>query len=134
MAELHRDGVPVYVCKRDDIKVIYDLVDTHLQAWKTAMGTGLNRRNAPVDDLIALDAFAHAIFGHAKHDMERAEVGSPFMRYLAGLEQSGMVRAIDVSLTPLFVEEEKEELVRESFTDVFKRSVDPKAMRRWDNN
>lgn len=131
LAEYHRDGVPVYMCRRDDLEVIYDLVDKHLHAWKMHMGTGLNKAMAPIDDLIALDSFANSLFGYTKFVMVEGEQMSPFMRWLNGTSASNLMRSVDVDLSPSS-HDEIQELTRDSFADVFKKSVSRESLRRWD--
>lgn len=131
MAELHRDGIPVYLCDRGDAKTIYDLVDQHLNAWKMNMGVGLHRMDAPVEDLVALDSFANSVFGITRFDMVKGEENSPFMRFLNGLSENGPLKSVDVKIVTN--EEPEEDLPqRESYADAFKKSVTPGQIARWD--
>lgn len=132
MAELHRDGVVVRLCKREDAKVIYDHIDKHLSAWKTNMGIGLHRVDAPIEDLVALDMFANSIFGFMRYEMKSEEVESPFMRFLNDIAASGPIKSIDVQVTSSPEDLEANLPTRDSFAETFKKSTTPQSLSRWD--
>ena len=58
MVEYFTKGIPVYIVKQADVKTIYEYIENHLLAWKRQLEQGVNIGGAPVDDLIAMDAFA----------------------------------------------------------------------------
>jgi len=66
MVEYYRRGVPFSIVKVDDTKAIYDVVQEHLLAWKEALATMFNVRNAPLDDLVLMDQFATDIYAYAR--------------------------------------------------------------------
>jgi hypothetical protein len=65
MACYFRDGVTVRVVKRDDTKKIYERITDHLIAWRDALSS-LNHPQAPIEDLLVLDEFAHKVYEHAR--------------------------------------------------------------------
>ncbi len=67
MVDFFQKGVPVAVVNREDTKTIYELISKHLNAWRDQLANGLNNRNAPLDDLMALDLFASSVYAHAKY-------------------------------------------------------------------
>lgn len=65
MVDWFREGVPVRVCDYKQTKKIYEDISRHLNAWKKQLEFGLNNRNAPIEDLLAMDQFATKVYGHA---------------------------------------------------------------------
>ena len=65
MACYFRDGVTVRVIKREDTKKIYERITDHLIAWRDALSL-LNHPQAPIEDLLVLDEFAHKVYEHAR--------------------------------------------------------------------
>lgn len=83
MVDLHRTGVTVYIVNKETIKEIYDHVQNHLRAWIVHLDHGVNVHGAPIDDLLAMEAFADTVFGVIRYDITQTEANSPFMRELS---------------------------------------------------
>ena len=83
MIELWREGSHVKILSESDIKAIYDTLATHLEGWKHQLERGINIGGAPLDDLIAMDDFANAVYKHARHHLTQAIVDSIFAKHLS---------------------------------------------------
>lgn len=83
MVDLWREGSHVKIHSEADIKDIYDNIATHLEGWKFQLERGINIGGAPLDDLIAMDDFANAVYKHARHHLTQAVVDSIFARQLS---------------------------------------------------
>lgn len=83
MFEYHRSGVQVRVMKEKDTARIYEIISNHLQAWRTKLQREMNVGNAPLEDLIALDAFAAVVYKHARHQFTREFVESTLVRKMS---------------------------------------------------
>lgn len=68
MVELYRQSCPIYICKREDTKTVYELIQKHLGAWLNHLERGINVQNAPIEDLILLDEFAETLFAYVRHE------------------------------------------------------------------
>lgn len=66
MAEHFRAGRVVSVVRYDDLEVIYDIVDRYLECWAKLLHGAINVGDAPVDDLLLLDAMATQLYEHSK--------------------------------------------------------------------
>jgi hypothetical protein len=71
MVEYSKQGITIKIVKYDDVKVMYNYITLHLQAWKNQIGNGINVGDAPIDDLIDLDAFANLVYDQAKFQFTR---------------------------------------------------------------
>jgi hypothetical protein len=126
MVEYYQKGVPVYIVKQEDVKTIYEYIENHIQAWKSRLEAGVNIGGAPIDDLVAMDEFAHNIYEHAKYHFTRETANSLMIRHMskiAGFNSNNILK------NP---EEEKEENKypnRLSMSDLFKERK--LGMRRW---
>jgi hypothetical protein len=67
MVELYRNGVPVIVPDREDVKKIYQHISDHIYAWKEFLTMGVNIGQAPIDDLILMDQFASTVHNEVKY-------------------------------------------------------------------
>ena len=67
MVEFYQEGCQIKIVYEADVKKIYEFISDHLNAWKDMLTNGINVGNAPVEDLIAMDAFANAVYEHAKY-------------------------------------------------------------------
>lgn len=83
MVDLWREGSHVKIHSEDDIKEIYESLAMHLEGWKSQLERGINIGGAPIDDLIAMDDFANAVYKHARHHLTQAIVDSIFARQLS---------------------------------------------------
>jgi hypothetical protein len=68
MVDLYSKGVNVRIPKISDCKLIYEFVEYHIVTWRNQLQRGLNNGQAPIDDLIAMDSFATAIYPYALSD------------------------------------------------------------------
>lgn len=86
MVDYHRRGIPVRVVKFEDTKKIYDHIENHLRAWLVNLKGSLNIGNVPVEDLIAMNDFANAVYPLARSQYkEEDSIQSSFMRAIEGL-------------------------------------------------
>ena len=83
MLDYHRQDIPFRVHNYDDTKIIYELIQEHLEAWKMRLDNAINIADAPIDDLIALDKLATAVYDKARHSYKPEEAGSSFTRFLS---------------------------------------------------
>lgn len=121
MVEYHRVGVPVRLVKVSDAEVIYGYVQNHLEAWLERIRNSFNDREAPVDDLVALDNFANDVYSHARYSTKSALLENSLSRAIMNL--GGMVMNAPkaaISATPTLEEiAEIEKQKRRSFTAAF---------------
>ena len=68
MIDLYKEGCPIRIVRVNDTKLIYEAITEHLLAWKEQLRRGININNAPVQDLILMDKFAHEIYEFAKFE------------------------------------------------------------------
>lgn len=73
MFEKHRQGVTIRVLRYEDTAEIYNVIHSHLIAWAEYLSTGVNIGNAPLKDLIELDAFAAVVYDKAKSVFSKEE-------------------------------------------------------------
>ena len=67
MVDYYITGVPIRVIDVKDTKDIYDTVQIHLVQWLETIRTGMNIKDAPVEELIAMDRFAGSVYPYAKY-------------------------------------------------------------------
>ena len=68
MIDLYKEGVTIRVIDPNDITTIYECVSKHIYAWREQINTKVNIGDAPLQDLILMDEFAHSIYPNAKYD------------------------------------------------------------------
>lgn len=83
MLDYHRQDIPFRLHNYDDTKVIYELIQEHLDAWKLRLDRAVNISDAPIDDLIALDKLASSVYDKARYTYTKEEAGSGFTRFLS---------------------------------------------------
>lgn len=83
LAEYHRQHVRIYLVQVNDAVEIHQAVQAHLEAWERKLRYGLNNGNAPLDDLMALEAFARTVYYHAKHRMPPESTASLFLQSIS---------------------------------------------------
>jgi len=76
MIEHYREGVPIKIPSKSDIKLIYDFISEHIHAWKNKLEKGINIGDAPIDDLILMDKFANLIYDNAKYQFDTKAIDS----------------------------------------------------------
>lgn len=120
MVEYFNQGITIRVVNYADTKIIYDYIQRHLELWLDNVQHGLNIGNAPVEDLIAMDKFASTVFNHAKHQYEKVDVKSSFMRALDGLGFRSPDQILPPKHLPAYTPTQQEEIRRESLANAFK--------------
>jgi hypothetical protein len=78
-------GVSVSICDRADTKLVYEVLTNHLTAWKHKLDTTLNNRDAPLEDLVAMDKCAHAVYQHAQWEYTGVFEESLLARSIKGI-------------------------------------------------
>ena len=73
MFEKHRQGVTIRVLRYEATAEIYNVIHSHLIAWAEYLSTGVNIGNAPLKDLIELDAFAAVVYDKARSVFSKEE-------------------------------------------------------------
>lgn len=138
MVTYSNEGIPIKVCSYEDIKTIYNYISLHLNAWKNQIGNGINIGDAPIDDLIALDAFANVVYDHAKFQFDRSIADSILARHIGAVtkfnkhnffkpEINIAIQDGDITKINEIVEDIHPE--RESLADIFKdRKI---GARKW---
>lgn len=120
MVEYHRVGVPVRLVKVSDAEVIYGYVQNHLEAWLDRVRNSFNDREAPVDDLVALDNFANDVYAHARYSTKSNLLENSLSRAIMNLGGLSLKRRAPVSSTPTLEEvAEIEKQKRNSFVAAF---------------
>lgn len=82
MVEHFKQGCPVYITLYKDTKNIYEVIHLHLQTWAEYLNKGVNIGDAPIDDLMQLDAFAESIFEYAKYQYANSFLEDPIIQNL----------------------------------------------------
>lgn len=85
MVDYFKEGVQIKVVKYEDVKTIYEFITQHLQAWKRHLEYGLNVGDAPIEDLIAMDQFANAVYDHAKFQFTPETVSSLLLEKMSNI-------------------------------------------------
>lgn len=67
MVDFYKDGAQIKIVNEGDVVKIYTAISDHLEQWINYLRFGINTGNSPIDDLIAMDRFAHEIYEHAKY-------------------------------------------------------------------
>lgn len=128
MVDLFKKGVSVRVIKDADVKDIYDTIQTHLTLWVEHIRTGLNVRDAPIDDLVFMDRFAGAVYPHAKYLFTPEALGSVLGEEMMRLNRVTLHNFFEAPKKPadgkVVVEPEDPKIpARESFENRFKQSI-----------
>lgn len=82
MVEYHNQDIPFRMHNYDDTKIVYELIQEHLEAWKIRLTNAVNIADAPLEDLIALDKLASSVYDKARYNYTKEEGGSSFTRFL----------------------------------------------------
>lgn len=85
MVEYFDKGVRIYIPVPDDLKFMYDCITHHLSLWKHQLQHGINIGDAPVEDLIKLDAFANSVYAHAKYQFTPEIAQSLLVRHMSSI-------------------------------------------------
>lgn len=129
MVDYFKEGIVVRVVKPSDTKLIYESISLHLSLWRDHLEKGLNIGNAPMEDLIAMDAFASAVYPHATAFFTGSQVESLFNRQTRNsiVSNSQLIQNLNKKIES---NDEKEKIAdRESLADFFKdKSM---GIRKW---
>lgn len=89
LVEFHRKAVAIRLVKPTDAAVIYELVQAHLEDWAQAMKHSFNIRTDQVmiDDLLAMEAFAQAVYPRAQEHSRQTSHFDDFARGFLGLDR-----------------------------------------------
>lgn len=68
MVDYFKEGIHVYLVNPDDSKAIYEAVCNHTSMWRNQLHMAYNMGEAPLEDLIAMEQFASAIYSRAKFE------------------------------------------------------------------
>lgn len=136
MVEMHRKGIRIDIYNYDDVADIYKIIERHILAWKRNIEECVNIGDAPLDDLIAMDAFATAIYTKARYVLPDNPVSSTALNYMRSLT-GGVIPQLKsiaqreedklLAANPKLVEEKMPERI--SHESVFKGIA--AGMRRW---
>lgn len=88
MAELVHNGYPLSLVNYNDSLPVYIYVQNHLEMAIRALTNSMHTRDAPLDDLLILEAFAARVFGHARYLMPKS--GGPSQGLITGLDITGL--------------------------------------------
>lgn len=113
MVEHHKKGSVIKITYHDQTEQIYEYIQRHLRLWADRLDAGVNIAGAPIDDLLAMNDFANALFPHASVHM-RGKPSAPgsFMASLQSTFRLPMARQ----------ESDAEDPIREDLASIFKRA------------
>lgn len=98
MVYFHREGISFRLVKPEDGLTIYEIVYEHLQDWRNEISNNVNMRDAPIDDLRALDEFAKEIYliarGYIQYKPQATTISNFFEQLAASRGMVGS-RAVD---------------------------------------
>jgi hypothetical protein len=120
MVEYYRRNVRVAVVRRDDVKVIYDLIQAYLDFWKRKLAFVLHPGSAPMDDLIMLDRFAQAVHDSIRYEIHQQESMSPFESFLFNRFKALPIGDTTITGPVATRPEDIVPAVREGYSDEFK--------------
>jgi hypothetical protein len=107
MEDMFNRGYTVAIVKYEDTKTIYQLITNHLIAMRNVMTLSENVTNdvKTLDELIRLDKFAEAIFGHARYQMKSDTPHSKMAQRFSsdrfsGLSKLGRQRRTEAAAAP----------------------------------
>lgn len=100
MIDLYRDGVQIKIVKESDVKEIYETIALHLEGWRSQLERGINIGDAPIEDLIAMDDFASAVYEFARHHLTRDTVNSIMAQRMAGIARLNPANFFNKPVTP----------------------------------
>lgn len=72
MVMYYQQGAPVNLCNYKDSAEIYRLINEHIHDWRETIAYDINRTDAPLEDLHAMEEFAIELYRKAKYQMEKA--------------------------------------------------------------
>lgn len=131
MVEYFRKGVPFKVVDINDTKDIYETIQIHLTNWVEHLRTGLNVRNAPLEDLLDMDKLAGVVYQHAKYIFTPDIMDSLFGKHMMEVQRINMTNFFSnpskesrvTTINPIKENEDNKIPERTSFEDKFKQSI-----------
>lgn len=128
MVEYHRNGIAFVITDHKETKDIYEIIHAYLHAWKEHIQNGINIGNAPIDDLMALDALATSMYDHASEHIRAELTPSPLYNWMQ--KQGGLSRSFMSARRERLEEDKKnaddenrEVKKHESLADIFSSAV-----------
>lgn len=100
MIDLYREGVQIKIVKESDVKEIYETIALHLEGWRSQLERGINIGDAPIEDLIAMDDFASAVYEFARHHLTRDTVNSIMAQRMASTARLNPANFFNKPTTP----------------------------------
>ncbi|WP_233875212.1 hypothetical protein [Paraburkholderia adhaesiva] len=137
MAHLWGEGVSIGLVDPRDATEIYERLSNHLYAWKDKLENEVNTRNAPLEDLVKLDAFANVVYALARYQFPRDYMDSRFerkARSLFAFTGESLLKPLKPAPTPVnqVTGEEDPGEQRLSLADAFVRGrPSPASALRW---
>lgn len=92
MADKARQGAQIALMCPEDSKQIYGWIRDHVSDWHDALARDPNRRDAPLEDLAALEEFAELLFPMARLFMESQPTTSKLFNALENMNRRRSVR------------------------------------------
>ncbi len=118
-------GSDFWIYSKDDIKRIYDIIQSYLKLWQVKIERSLHNENPPLDKLIKYDNFAKTIYNYAKYEVNNKQAISS--KFMSTLNSSIFTTHTDLRRTNFGEEEKKEELPeRQNLDTYFKARKIPK--------
>lgn len=117
MVEYYKRGKSFSIVDPRNTEEIYGVIHQYLHSWKNRMQNSVNIGNAPVDDLIALDAMAAAVHGYACQYMKIDKTQSPLLNYF---DNFGLGRKETVAAKSV---EDTQVRRHESLAEVFSEAI-----------
>lgn len=127
MVDHHKVGNQIYVKIHAETKDIYDIISAYLLCWKQNLENGINIGGAPLEDLVALDRFASAVYDHAVEHISDDYIHSNIINFI-GNRKVGRA-AFDKK--PEEVVNPNEVKTRESLATLFSERVFSAKGRQW---
>ncbi|WP_233874788.1 hypothetical protein [Paraburkholderia adhaesiva] len=81
MAQYWADGISIGLVDPKDAQEIYERLTNHLYAWKDKLENPACMHDAPLEDLVRLDAFANVVYAQARYVFPPDYRDSRFERY-----------------------------------------------------
>ena len=76
MVKHYHNGATISVVNASDLRIMYETIVDHLHKWSGILDRELNVGDAPIDELIQLDAFAEHLFRHTRYEyVNNREIG-----------------------------------------------------------
>ena len=140
MAQYWGEGISIGLVDPKDAKEIYERLSNHLYAWKDRLENEVNTRNAPLEDLAKLDAFANVVYAQARYQFPSDYLDSRFerkARSLFAFTGESLLKSLEprrpeVTTSNLVDAEEDPSAPRLSLADAFVRGrPSPAWALRW---